>query len=148
MHSNQVMPRRGSAGRAAGFSLIELMIVVGVIAILAAIAYPNYREYVVNSRRASAAACLQEKAQLMERYYTTNLTYLGAGAPGGCDPEINGFYTFSFVGTPGNPNPREFTLQAAPVSGRQNDPKCGTLTINAQGTRTEGGTATNATECW
>lgn len=144
MHSNRVMPRRGSGARAAGFSLIELMIVVGVIAILAAIAYPNYRQYVINSRRAAAAACLQEKAQLMERYYTTNLTYVGA-TPGGCDPEINGFYTFSLNGTT---TARAYTLQAAPVTGQQDDPKCGTLTINAQGDRTEGGTATNATECW
>lgn len=145
MHSNRISRRHGLAAAAAGFSLIELMIVVGVIAILAAIAYPNYREYVINSRRAAAAACLQEKAQLMERYYTTNLTYLGAAAPGGCDPEINDFYTFSFSGTP---TARAFTLQAAPVSGRQDDPKCGTLTIDAQGTRTEAGTASNATECW
>ncbi|MGY1410326.1 MULTISPECIES: type IV pilin protein [unclassified Luteimonas] len=147
MHSNQVMPRRGFSGRAAGFSLIELMIVVGVIAILAAIAYPNYREYVINSRRAAAAACLQEKAQLMERFYTTNLTYVGAGVPGGCDPEINGFYTFS-VPAASPTTARTFTLQAVPVTGRQDDPKCGTLTINDQGTRTEGGAATNATECW
>jgi len=138
------MPRHGLSGRAAGFSLIELMIVVGVIAILAAIAYPNYREYVINSRRAAAAACLQERAQQMERHYTTNLTYVGA-APGGCDPEINGFYTFGFNGTP---TARAYTLQAAPVSGRQDDPKCGTRAINHLGVRTEGGTATNATECW
>lgn len=146
MHSNQMMRRQALAGRAAGFSLIELMIVVGVIAILAAIAYPNYREYVINSRRAAAAACLQEKAQLMERHYTTNLTYVGAN-PGGCDPEINGFYTFS-VPAASPTTVRTFVLQAVPVTGRQNDPKCGTLTINHQGVRTEGGTATNAIECW
>ena len=140
MHSNHAMPRRA----AGGFSLIELLIVVGVIAILAAIAYPNYRDYVINSRRAAAAACLQEKAQQMERFYTTNLTYTGAPNPGGCDPEINDFYTFGFDGTPAA---RTYTLQAAPTS-RQNDPKCGTLKIDAQGTRTAGGTATSATECW
>ena len=146
MHSNQVMPRHGQVATRRVLA-DRLMIVVGVIAILAAIAYPNYREYVINSRRAAAAACLQEKAQLMERYYTTNLTYVGADVLAGCDPEVNTFYTFSFPAA--NPTTaRTFVVQAVPVTGLQNDPKCGTLTINHLGVRTEGGTATNATECW
>lgn len=146
MHSNHEGAARTAAGMR-GFSLIELMVVVGIIAILAAIAYPNYREYVVNSRRASAAACLQEKAQFMERYYTTNLSYAAAPEPGGCDPEINDFYAFGFP-TAEPPTARTFKIEAVPVPGLQNDPKCGTLTINERGDRTRSGTAASATECW
>ncbi|MFP4294727.1 MAG: type IV pilin protein [Halothiobacillaceae bacterium] len=58
-----------------GFTLIELMIVVVVIAILTAIAYPSYQEYVRKAERADAQATLLEAAQFMERWYTTNNRY-------------------------------------------------------------------------
>lgn len=143
MNCNQCSPGR-SPRIAAGFSLVELMVVVAIIAILAAIAYPNYTGYLVKARRTAAATCLQQNAQLMERYYTTNLTYIGAPNPQLCDPDLNGFYNISFSGTPAA---RTFTIQAVPTS-RQNDGACGTLTINQQGVRTESGTASSAAECW
>jgi type IV pilus assembly protein PilE len=130
-------------GRAAGFTLVELMIVVAVIAILSAIVYPNYREYVVKARRTAVAGCLQQHAQTMERYYTTNLTYVGAPAPR-CDADLAAFYQVGFQG--GDPTARAYILQAVPTSS-QKDPKCGTLTVNAQGVRTKSGTATVA-DCW
>ncbi len=73
-----------------GFSLIELMIVLAVVAILAAISYPSYQESIRKSRRADAQAALQGFAQAMERFYTTNGTYIGAAANGGTTgvPEI------------------------------------------------------------
>lgn len=134
----------GRRASSSGFSLIELLIVVGVIAILAAIAYPNYRDYVVNSRRAAAAACLQEHAQFLERYYTTNLTYVSAPAPAACD-DLGDFYTFGFSGT-GTPAARTFEIQAQPTA-RQPDTRCGTLTLNAQGQRGRSGSAPVA-DCW
>jgi len=59
----------------AGFSLIELMIAVAVIAILAAVAVPSYTRHVTKTKRVAAQACLSEYANYMERYYTTNLRY-------------------------------------------------------------------------
>lgn len=134
-------PRRRLA---AGFSLVELMVVVAIIAILAAIAYPNYTAYLVKARRTAAATCLQQNAQTMERYYTTNMSYAGAPAPQVCDPDLNGFYNISFSGTPAA---RTFTIQAVPTA-RQPDGACGTLTINQQGVRTESGSAASAADCW
>jgi prepilin-type N-terminal cleavage/methylation domain-containing protein len=62
--------------RSGGFTLIELMIVVVVIGILAAIAYPSYQEHVRKARRADAQTALLELAQFMERHYTANGKYL------------------------------------------------------------------------
>ena len=59
-----------------GFTLIELMIVVAVVAILAAVAYPAYRDSVLKGRRAQARAALMELIQQQERYMTQNNTYL------------------------------------------------------------------------
>ncbi len=64
--------------RDAGFSLIELMVVVAIVAILAAIAYPNYTDTVRRSNRSDARATLLQIAQSLERYFTENNTYAGA----------------------------------------------------------------------
>lgn len=61
--------------RLGGFTLLELMITVAVIAILAAIAYPSYQEQVAKSRRATTVSLLQQAQQWMERFYTENYRY-------------------------------------------------------------------------
>jgi type IV pilus assembly protein PilE len=60
---------------ASGFTLIELMIVVSVIGILAAIAVPSYQEYVKKTRRADAQGVLSQSAHMLERKYTENSRY-------------------------------------------------------------------------
>lgn len=130
-------------GHMAGFTLVELMVVVAIIGILAAIAYPSYTAYLVKARRTAATTCLQQNAQFMERYYTTNLTYAGAPNPAQCGVELNDFYVIAFSGTP---TAKAFTLTATPTA-RQNDPTCGTLSINAQGVRGKSGTG-NVADCW
>jgi len=61
-----------------GFTLIELMIAVAIVAILAAIAYPSYVDQVNSSRRSDAQGALSSFALAMERHFTSNNTYLGA----------------------------------------------------------------------
>ena len=144
METNVDHVRTGIPRNAAGFTLIELMVVVAIIGILASIALPSYREYVIRSRRAAATACLQQNAQFMERYYTTNLSYTGAPAPNdtGCDPGISDFYNF----TRPTLTAKAYTLQASP-KGSQNDPKCGNLTLTHAGVQGKSGTGT-LKECW
>jgi type IV pilus assembly protein PilE len=60
-------PLRG----ARGFTLIEALIVVALVAIVAAIAIPNYREYILRSKRSAARQVLMEAGQYLERNYTT-----------------------------------------------------------------------------
>ena len=135
--------RHARAAGERGFSLIELMVVVAIIGIIAAIAYPAYNDFLVKGRRSAAATCLQQNAQFMERYYTTNLTYVGATSPGACDPDLNRYYTFPpATGVAA----KAFTLTAVPTA-RQDDPLCDTLSIDAQGGRGETGTG-SAADCW
>lgn len=130
-----------------GFTLLELMITVAVMAILATIAYASYQDQIIKTRRAAGASCLQERAQFMERFYTTNLSYVGA-APAQCDTEVSPHYTIEFFVTPTGAAPMAFTLQAVPQGAQgTRDTKCATLRINQQGARTLTGTGTEA-ECW
>lgn len=123
-----------------GFTLIELMITVAVVAILATIAYASYQSFVVKTRRSAAQACLMQAAQFMERHYTTALSYAAAPAPAGaCIAELSGFYAFSFV-TP--PTTNAFQVQAVPTAA-QSDTKCGTMSVNQMGNTTP---TTNG--CW
>ena len=145
--------------RVRGFTLIEMMIVVAIIALLASIAIPNYNEYINKSRRGQAKACLQEMAQFMERFYTTNMRYdetTPAGdevelPAGGCRTESNlgAFYDIEL--DPAFTTPRTFRLEAVPrgvqLARDGNVGGCGTLRIDETGARTRTGDKPIA-ECW
>lgn len=145
MSTHECRPGRAHA---AGFTLIELMITVAIIAILASIAYPSYQSHVIKTHRAAAKACLSEMAQAMERHYTSNLTYVGAAPALGCTTEggLDKRYTFS---APTNLTRSTYTLQAIPVSTSQQakDTQCGTLSVNHLGVRDATGTLKGA-GCW
>jgi len=63
---------------AAGFTLIELMVTVAIVAILAALAYPSYRNYVIRGQLTNATTGLSAVAANMERYFQDNRTYVAA----------------------------------------------------------------------
>ena len=139
-------PRRR---RLAGFTLLELMITLAVIAVLASIAYASYQNNVINSRRAVAAACLLEGAQFMERYYTTRLTYVG-GNPWpalSCDQEVGPYYSFPATAA-STATTTGYSLTAVPINQQlARDTACGTLGIDHRGRKTISGTGQVAT-CW
>ena len=128
--------------RAAGFSLLELMIVVVVIAILAAIVYPNYRESVLKSRRGQAKADLVEIAQLLERRHTVDNHY-GGPVPELSDSSALQHYTFTPT-TIAN-GAQVFTLTATPTGAQLQD-ACGTLTLANTGAK--GNSTGTFADCW
>lgn len=135
--------------RQLGFTLIELMIVIAVLGIIVAIAYPSYTEQVRKSRRAEGMGELLELADRMERFYSDRGTYVGASlgtAATNIYPTTSakGYYTLSIA----SQTATDFSVSAAPTSkGKQNKDKCGTFTMTAQGIKSVSNTAYLA-ECW
>lgn len=128
-----------------GFTLIEIMIVVAIIAILSAIALPSYNEYVRRGHRAEARAGLLQGAQWMERAATATGTYpLTAAFPASLQSVPGGRYGISAVS-----DGATFTLTAAP-QGAQSGDKCGSYTLTNTGLRGANGVTagTIVTDCW
>lgn len=121
-----------------GFTLIELMTVVVIVAILAAIAIPAYNDQVRKTRRATAKAELLDVVQVKERFHSLNGTYVGS--PCGTSTD---FYTIT---CPTN-TATTFTLLATAVGSQTADTRCLNLGINHQGVRTISGSGTVA-DCW
>ncbi len=127
-----------------GFTLIELVVVVIIISMLAAIAYPNYIDYVFRARRADGKEMMMRIASAQERYYTNlnrytnDLATLGLG-----NTSEGGFYTFGIV--LGNVN-QTYTVTATPVGAQALD-KCGNLTLTSSGFKDRSGNDNNG-KCW
>jgi len=134
----------------AGFTLMELMVVVSIIAILSTIAYGSYQRHVVKSRRAAAAACLQERVQRLERFHTAHMSYLdSSGKPpelAQCADGLAQHYQLSLSAVAA----RTFKLRAEPLGGQaEADARCGALMIDQRGVRSvSGAAAATPEECW
>lgn len=134
-----------------GFTLIEVMIVVAIVGILAAIAYPSYDEYVKRGNRSEGMAQLNDIAARQERYYAQNNQYITASADlaklglkvsSSTVKSATGKYavTVAKVDDDGG-----YTLTATQNFG---DTKCGNLTLNALGAKGRSGSGKSVNDCW
>jgi type IV pilus assembly protein PilE len=136
------------AAGSAGFTMVELMVVILIATILISIAVPSYISQTRKSRRTEARTALLDLAARQERFFSTNSAYTNVPANLGYAgtfpaPVGSSYYQVNVTTATGT----AFTATAAPINSQTSDVQCGTFTIDNTGTQTVSGTASAAT-CW
>ncbi|MGH8353071.1 MAG: type IV pilin protein [Pseudomonas sp.] len=138
----------GQLRRSAGFTLMELMITLAIVAILATVALASYRGQVVRSNRAAAEGFMLEISSKEERYlldnrqYATSLAGLGMTVPA----EVSGNYTVTVADNDTGSSVPGYIIRATPIASQlAGDTDCGTLTLNHLGAKTASG---SGSRCW
>jgi type IV pilus assembly protein PilE len=137
-----------NAARSAGFTLVELMVVIVIATILGSIAIPAYRSQIQKSRRTEARTALLDLAAREERFLSTNNTYTNTPANlgyAGTFPVVVGssYYQVNVTAF----TQTTFTATATPIGAQATDTACGTFTIDQTGMQTVTG-ASGAKACW
>ncbi len=133
-----------------GFSLIEVLIVVAIIGILAAVAVPSYAKYMEKTRRADAVTFLSDAAAEQYRFfsennrYATKMSELGM-SNGDTAQSDEGHYVITVV----SPNDTSYTLTATPVAGspQAKDTECGAFSVTSSNQKSVSGSS-SAANCW
>lgn len=137
--------------RQQGFSLVELVVAMGILGILTAVAIPSYLNYTRTSNRSDATRTMTVDAQALERCYSQSFTYVGCTGPtgialGGTTPSAQGYYNVTIAAAASS-----YNITAQPIKSPQTgDTACAQFTLNNAGT--QGATtslgANNTQACW
>ena len=139
-----------------GVSLLELMIVVAIVAIISAIAFPSYTQYIVDTKRSAATSALLRIADRQQQFFMDNkafandLTALGYAAnplilKDDGNSTVAGDTDAVYSVSLSNVAATTYTITAAPLHGQQRDTECGSLTLTQAGLR---GNSAGGTDCW
>ena len=129
-----------------GWTLLELMIALVLMAVLVAVAYPAYNEQIIKSRRADGMAMLFQAAQRQQQHYTVYQAFTSTAGAGGLEmsaTSTDGYYALSIVA-----DATSYTLMATPLSPQTADARCGKLTLNHFGVKGNVDGTRPADECW
>ncbi len=144
---------------ARGVTLIELMVVIVVVAILASIAVPSYRSYVLRAQRSDATTALLRVRTAQEKFFLQNNAYaddadLSVAPPNGLGIDgttEQGHYQLTLeTPDPDRAGIVSFRVTATATGGQTEDDACQSFTVNELGERTasDGGGTDNTTACW
>jgi type IV pilus assembly protein PilE len=148
--SRMTKPRTPPKSAARGFTLIELMITVAIVAILATIASVSYNSQVQKSRRTDARSAVLDLAGREEKLFSTTNAYSATpsdlGYAGTAWPIVVGSNYYNVSVTVGNPA-TTYSIKATPINSQASDTQCATLSVDQTGLQSSTGSATTAT-CW
>lgn len=143
-----MMGNTGFPRQERGVTLVELLVVVMVVGLLAAISVPAYRQYSIRVKRTDAKTQLLATAQQLERCFTRDLTYVGCVTfPINIPLDATGTAITYQIANPGGAlTANTFTLTATRQNGQTRDTDCGNFTLTERGVR--GVTAGTPADCW
>jgi type IV pilus assembly protein PilE len=128
-----------------GFTLIELVIAMAIVAITATIAYSSYSSQIQHGRRSDALTSIGAISSSLERCYAQAYAYTGCGnVAAGTTASQNGYYSIvtAVAAT-------SYTLTATPVGGQASDTTCASIVLSNSGqSATNAGGTDQTTTCW
>lgn len=146
MRIHPISSMRSQTQHDRGFTLIEILIVVAIVGLLAAIAYPSYMSYVRNAWRAEGRAALLAEMQQQERYFTQMNQYHSVFKPYSGETATGSKYTISTGNCTGMSDIKSCVALTATLNSNFSDPEVGNITLDSAGNK--GCTVTNSTKCW
>lgn len=133
--------------RLSGFSLLELLIVMVLVAVLMATSYPSYSHHIIKTRRNQAQICLLQLSARLEAYFNEENTYKNASlATLGINQFTDEYHSYLLhileVTDSG------YTINATPQGQQSKDTACQNLSLNELGEKSYSGTAAQSSYCW
>jgi type IV pilus assembly protein PilE len=131
-----------------GFTLIEVVVAMAILAILLTLAYPAYLNQAIKARRADGHSLLYEAAQRQQQQFTENNAFTATVGSGGLDMNAGsqeGYYTLSITQPSGNTT---YTLTATAVAPQTADTSCGNLTLTHLNVKGCTATGCDVDRCW